>query len=123
MGGRLDLGANVQDVRVRLGVAVGVEAAQQSASAVAKGTQAAIVEITDFSKESFERGASAAEKLMSVRSLDKAVEVQTEFVRDAYESMMGRMTKIGEIYSASMRDAYKPFEAVAEQTTSFGKAA
>ena len=101
----------------------GVEAAQASASAVAKGTQAAMVEITDYSKESFERGASAAEKLMSVRSLDKAVEVQTEFMRDAYEALMGRMTKIGEIYSSSVRDAYKPFESVADQTTTFGKAA
>ena len=101
----------------------GVEATQASAAAVAKGTQAAMVEMTDFSKESFERGATAAEKLMSVRSLDKAIEVQTEFMRDAYEAMMGRMTKIGEIYSSSMRDAYKPFEAVAEKTTTLGKAA
>lgn len=94
---------------------VGVEAAQKSASAVAKGTQAAMVEMTDFSKESFERGAAAAEKLMSARTLDKAVEVQTEFMRDAYESMVGRMTKISEITSASMRDAYKPFEAAAQK--------
>ena len=101
----------------------GVEATQQSVTAVTKGAQAALVEMTDFSKESFERGASAAEKLMAVRSLDKAVEVQTEFMRDAYEAMMGRMTKIGEIYSSSMRDAYRPFESVADRSTSFEQAA
>ncbi len=95
----------------------GVEAATQSATVVAKGTQAAMVEMTDFSKETFERGASAAEKLMSARSLDKAVEVQTEFMRDAYEAFMGRMTKMGDIYSSSMRDAYKPFEGVAQRAS------
>lgn len=100
----------------------GAEAAQASASAVARGTQAALAEWTDYSKESFERSATAAERLMSARSFDKAIEVQTGFMRDAYDAFMGRMTKVGEIYSTSMRDAYRPFETIADTAVPYGEA-
>jgi hypothetical protein len=81
-----------------------------SVNALTKGVQAIAVEIADYQKEAFEKGSAALEKLLGVRSLDKAFEVQSEIVRNAYENFVGRATKIGELYVDLARDTYKPFE-------------
>jgi hypothetical protein len=84
-----------------------------SVNALTKGVQAIAVEIADYQKKSFEEGSVALEKLLGVRTLDKAFEVQSEIVRNAYETFVGRATKIGELYVDLARDAYKPFEGAA----------
>ncbi len=81
-----------------------------SFEAVGKGVQALAVEVADYQKKSFEEGSAALEKLASVRSLDKAIEVQTDIARQSYESFVGRATKMTELYAGLARDAYKPFE-------------
>lgn len=87
-----------------------VDVALESAGAISKGIQAIAAESGDFSKKSFEAGSSALEKLIAAPSLDKAVEVQTEFLRSAYEDYVGQMTKVGEIFTGMAKDAYKPYE-------------
>lgn len=87
-----------------------VEVALASAGAVSKGCQAIAAEAADFGKKSFEAGSSAFEKMLSAQSLDKAVEVQSEFVRTAYEGYVGQVTKFGEIVSEMTKNAYKPYE-------------
>lgn len=87
-----------------------VEVAMTSAGAVSKGCQAIAVEAADFTKKSFEAGSSAFEKMLSAQSLDKAVEVQSEFVRSAYEGYVGQVTKVGEIVAEMAKNAYKPYE-------------
>ncbi len=62
-----------------------VDVAMKNADVVSKGFQALAAEAADYSKKSFEEGSAALEKLMSARSLDKALEIQTNFVRAAYE--------------------------------------
>jgi hypothetical protein len=87
-----------------------VEVALKSAGAFSKGFQALASEAADFSRQSFEVGTAAFEKLISAPSLDKAVEVQAEYVRSAYEGYVGRATKLGEIVAGMAQDAYKPYE-------------
>jgi hypothetical protein len=86
------------------------ENALKSLGAVSKSTQAIVTEVADYSKKTFEDGTGAFEKLVSVRTVDKAVEVQTEFVRNAYESFVAKAAKIGEIYADLARESWKPFE-------------
>jgi hypothetical protein len=76
-----------------------VDATVQSFEGVTKATQAIATEIADYSRRSFENGAKAAEKLVSARSLEQAVEVQTEYARAAYESYVSEVTKLGELYT------------------------
>lgn len=87
-----------------------VDVAMKSFGAFSKGMQSIAAEMADYSKRSFEQGQVAFEKVASAKSLDKAFELQTQFVRDAYEGYVGQMTKIGEIYVSSAKEAYKPFE-------------
>ena len=66
---------NIEDVQ-KLGKD-NMEAAMNSFGAVTKSLQAIAVEMTDYSKKSFEDGAAAAEKLIGAKSLEKAIEVQS----------------------------------------------
>ena len=53
------------------------------------------------------------EKLFGAKSLDKAIEIQTDYAKTAYEGFVAQATKIGELYSDLAKEAYKPFEAFA----------
>jgi phasin family protein len=102
----------------------GFEAFMASATAWTKGMQAMAIESADFSRKSFEKNAQALEKVMGAKSLDKAVEVQQGFAKDAYEAYVGQLNKIGEIYLSTAREAYKPLETqLAHTANSVTKAA
>ena len=73
--------------------------------------------MADYSKKVFEQGTAATEKLLGAKSLDKAVEVQSEYVKSAYEGFVAEATKLGELYADLAKEAYKPFE------SQFGKVA
>jgi len=75
-----------------------------------KSWQAIAAEMTDYSKRAFEDGTSTLEKLMSAKSLEQAVEIQTSFAKRAYDDYMHQMTKIGGMYTNLAKDAYKPVE-------------
>ena len=55
------------------------------------------------------------EKLIAVKSLDQAFEIQTNYAKNACENWMAEMSKIGEMYSSTARDAYKPVEKTMEK--------
>ncbi|KAA5602061.1 phasin family protein [Blastochloris sulfoviridis] len=94
-----------------------VDLAVKSVSAVTKSAQAIAVEMVDYSKKSFEQGSAAAEKLLGARSLDKAMEIQTDYVKSAYESMISQATKLGALYTDLAKEAYKPYENVLGKLT------
>ncbi len=87
-----------------------LEAAKVSASALTKGFQQIATETGDFSKKSLEASNGLFEKLAGVKTLDKAIEVQSEFAKSAYESFVAQATKMGELYTAIAKEAYKPVE-------------
>ncbi len=87
-----------------------VDAALKSFGVASKGVQAIAVESTDFAKKSFEQGTAAFEKLAGVKTLDKAIELQTEFAKTSFEGFVAQATKMGELYASLAKDAYKPFE-------------
>lgn len=85
--------------------------ALKSFGALSKTGQAIAVEVADYSKKSFEDSTAAIEKLFGVKSLDKAIEVQTAYAKSAYEGFVAEATKIGELYADFAKEAFKPFEA------------
>jgi len=87
-----------------------MDVAVTSIGAVTRGFQALASEAADYGRRSFESNARAFESLLGASSLDQAVAVQSDFVRTAYEGYVSQATKIGEIMSATARDAYKPYE-------------
>ena len=87
-----------------------MDQAMKSFGSFNKGFQALATEMADYSKKSLEDGASTFEKLMSAKSLDKAFEIQTDYVKNSYEGFVAQATKVGELYADLAKDAYKPFE-------------
>jgi len=86
------------------------DAAVASANSFSSGFQAIAAAYGDYTKKSFEDTKSFVEKLSGVKSFDKAVELQTEFAKTAYETFVAESQKIGELYSDLAKQAYKPFE-------------
>lgn len=89
----------------------GFEAYVASSSALTKGFQAIAQEAAEYSRKSFEKNTAAFEKLTASKSLDKALEVQQAIAKESYESLVAQMTKLNELYIATAKDAFKPFEA------------
>ncbi len=89
-----------------------VDTTLKSMGALSKSAQAIAVEMADYSKKAFEDGTAALEKLFGVKSFDKAIEVQTEYAKTAYEGFVAKASKIGELYADLAKETYKPFEAM-----------
>jgi len=86
------------------------DAAKVSADALTKGLQQIATEATEFTKKSMESSNGLFEKLSGVKTLDKAIEIHTDFAKSAYEAMVAQATKMGELYTAIAKDVYKPVE-------------
>ncbi len=82
----------------------------KSFAAVSKSAQTIASESAEYAKQSLEMGTGFFEKLVSAKTLDKAIEVQSDFAKTAYEGFVAQATKLGEIYADMAKEAYKPFE-------------
>jgi hypothetical protein len=80
-----------------------------SASTVQNGLQAIAGAYGDYTKKSFEDTRSFVEKLSGVKSIDKAIEIQTEFAKSAFETYMAESQKIGALYRDLATQSFKPF--------------
>jgi hypothetical protein len=89
-----------------------VDAALKSFGVASKGMQSIAVESADYTKKSFEQSTALVEKLVGVKTVDKAFELQADFAKSAYEGAVAQATKMGELYAAMLKDAYKPFETI-----------
>jgi hypothetical protein len=70
----------------------------------------------DYTRRSLEETKAYVEKLSCVRSLDKAVEVQTEFAKQTYETFIAESRKIRELYRGLATQSFKPFETLVTNT-------
>ena len=89
----------------------GFDAAVRSFGEMNKGFQAIAAEVTDYSKKAFEDSTRAFEQLIGAKSIEQAVEIQSQYAKKAYDTYMAEMSKIGEMYVGLAKDAYKPVEA------------
>ena len=87
-----------------------MDMAMNSFGAWSKSGQAIVAEVVDYSKKSVEGSAAHWEKLIGVKSLEKAVEVQSEYLKSSYEGFVAEATKLSELYLDFAKESYKPFE-------------
>ena len=87
-----------------------MDATMKSFGTLSKASQAIAAEVVDYSKKSFEDGTKVMEKLLGAKSLDKAIEIQTDYAKSAYEGFVAQATKMGELYADLAKETYKPFE-------------
>jgi len=76
----------------------------------------------DYTRKSIEEFGSFVEQLSGVRSLDKAMTVQSEFVKRAYETSVAESQKICELHNRLAKQTFDPFKGLTGKTpTTHGK--
>jgi phasin family protein len=104
-----------------LGAVAAAEAASTGAVAAGDNFPISIQTVAnaylDYTKKSFQETGSFVEKLMGVRSVDQAIEVQTEFAKRAYENLVAESQKICELYSQFTKQIFKPWEGYVAKLT------
>jgi phasin family protein len=88
-----------------------------SATSLQNGVQAIASAYGDYTKKSFEDTKSFVEKLSGVKSLDKALEVQSEFAKSAYETFVAESQKIAGLYGDLAKQTFKPLEGIVSKFT------
>jgi hypothetical protein len=75
----------------------------------------------DYTRKSLQESRSFAEKLMNVRSFDKAIEVQTEFARQSIANFVAGSQKICELYGKLATQIVRPWEGLAAKVARAGR--
>ena len=86
----------------------GFDAAVRSFGEVNKGFQAIAAEVTGYSKRAFEDGTRTFEQLAGAKSVEQAIEIQSQYVKRAYDAYTAEVSKLGEMYVGLARNAYQP---------------
>ena len=88
------------------------ETAVATATGLQNGLSAIASAYGDYTKKSYEDTKSFVEKLSGVKSLDKALEAQTEYAKSSYETFMADAQKIAGLYGDLAKQAFKPLEGI-----------
>ncbi|MGK9054172.1 phasin family protein [Neorhizobium sp. CSC1952] len=94
----------------------------KSYSEVAKGFQAIATETGDYSKKSFQEMTSFMEALAATRSVEAAYELQTSYIKSAYEGFVAEAMKMSDMYADLARSVYKPYEVPVAKSTAVATA-
>jgi hypothetical protein len=86
----------------------GLEAASRSFIEANKGFQALAREMTEYSKAAFDDAICTWEQLLGVKSLEQAMQIQSDYAKRTYENHMAEMSKLGQMYVGIIADASRP---------------
>ena len=75
-----------------------------------KSWQAIAAEMSDYSKRSFEDGTQTFQKLVTARSVEQAIEIQSSYAKRSVDEYMRQMTRIGTMYTDLAKESGKPVE-------------
>jgi len=93
------------------------EAASRSFSEINRGFQDIAAEITNFSRKRMEDVAQAWEQVVRARSFGDVVDVQSRYAQKVYEDYLSQMSRLGEIYLGTARNAAKSVEETSKRFT------
>jgi len=95
----------------------GIKAASRSFSEANRGFQTIAAEMTEYSKKAFDDAIRTWEQLIGVKSLEQAIEIQSQYAKRVYDNHMAELSKLGEMYVGMMSDASKPVEQASKRFT------
>lgn len=81
-----------------------------SAAEMGSNAQAIATAVGDYAKKSIEDGNAMVTELATVKSMEKALEIQGDYAKIAYENFVAEGQKIGGLYADLAKQAGKPFE-------------
>jgi hypothetical protein len=91
----------------------GVEAAASAARSFAGSFQMFADEATDYSKKSLESGSAFIEKLRAAKSLESAIQIQSDYAKSAYAEFLAYLVKMSDLYCNLFKRGATPIEKAA----------
>jgi hypothetical protein len=91
----------------------GVEAAASVASSLSESFQMFAAEATDYSKKSLESGSAFIEKLLAAKSLESAIQIQSDYAKSAYAEFVAYLVKMSDLYCNLFKRGSTPIEKAA----------
>ena len=91
------------------------EAATTSAHTFATSLQTVASAHAAFAKKLMQHGSEFVSQLTSIKEPAKLIELQSEYVKNAYETFVTETKKISELYSDLFKQTTKPFENLIEK--------
>lgn len=85
-----------------------VEAIIASATVASKGFEQISARAVAFSKSAMESHMAAAKALMSSKSVQEAIERQSDYARQTFDGYVAEMNKMSDLMTGLTRDAMKP---------------
>ena len=85
-----------------------LEAFMASAGVFAKGFEKAASTQAGFVKEQFEESVATAKAAAASKSVQEAIELQSEFVRTAFEKNLGHVTSLADHWTSVAKEASDP---------------
>lgn len=87
------------------------EAMIKSANAAGKGLETINSEVLSFTRKSVEDGILASKAIMAAKSVNEAIQLQTEYSKAAFETYVDELAKFGDMALALTRSAATPLQA------------
>jgi len=87
------------------------EAMIKSANATGKGIETINGEVFAFARKSIEEGIVATKAIMASKSVDEAIQLQSEFSKSVFEAYVDELAKFGDLALAITKSAATPLQA------------
>jgi phasin family protein len=88
------------------------DAAMASAQTLAASIQTIATAHADYAKRAMQDASEFISKLTSLKEPTRVVELQSEYVKNAYETFVAEAKKISELYTDFFKQTAKPLEAI-----------
>jgi phasin family protein len=86
------------------------EAYMKSANAAGKAIESLNAELFAYARKSVEDGMAATKAIMSSKSIDEAIQLQSEFGRTAFEAYVDELAKVGDLALATAKVTAEPLQ-------------
>ena len=96
------------------------EALFEAATAASNGLETITTEVISYSRQSLAETLAATRALLSAKSAEEFLQLQTAWAKTACEMYVAQMTKLSSLASSTTREALKPIQSY---TTAFAKSA
>lgn len=87
------------------------EAMIKSANAAGKGIETINGEVFAYTRKSIEESIAATKAIMGSKSVDEAIQLQSEYGKTVFEAYVDELAKFGDLALATAKDAATPLQA------------
>lgn len=84
---------------------------------MARGVESLSKEVTNFAQASFEANLTATQRLMAAKTLREAMDLQADYTRDSFDSMVSEAAKLTEMSVDLASELMRPIQAQIDATT------